>query len=29
MLFAESDWTELSKKNLRENSRDLLESMPL
>ena len=27
VLFAESDWTQLSKKNLRENSRDLLESM--
>ena len=27
VLFAESDWTQLSKKNLRENSRDFLESM--
>ena len=27
VLFAESDWTQLSKKNLRENSRDLLDTM--
>ena len=27
VLFAESDWTQLSKKNMRENSRDLLETM--
>lgn len=27
VLFAESDWTQLSKKNLRENSRDLLETI--
>lgn len=27
VLFAESEWTQLSKKNLKENSRDLLETM--
>jgi hypothetical protein len=27
VLFAESDWTQLSKKNLKENSRDLLETI--
>jgi hypothetical protein len=27
VLFAESEWTQLSKKNLRENSRDLLETI--
>ena len=27
VLFAESDWTQLSKKNMRENSRDLLETI--
>jgi len=27
VLFAESDWTQLSKKNLRENSRDLLDTI--
>lgn len=27
VLFAESDWTQLSKKNLRENSRDLIDTI--
>ena len=27
VLFSESDWTQLSKKNMRENSRDLLETI--
>lgn len=27
VIFAESDWTQLSKKNLRENSRDLLDTI--
>lgn len=27
VLFAESDWTQLSKKNMRENSRDLLDTI--